>query len=296
MSRTLLIAFHAAEAAGLVGFANLLGFPFDLLLFCGDDAPEVGAEVAFLARSGQVPPADAVATSIRSRAQDYTHFAAASSMLSKDVMPRLAALLGGAMLTDVVAVESPTVFKRPILAGSVIATVEALQSPIVCTVRTTAFLPAVGINGRIETIELSGDSAVRVTARIASGTSRPDLSQAKVVVSGGRPLRDAATFEKLIGGLADSLGGAVGATRAAVDSGIAGNELQVGQTGKIVAPELYIAAGISGSTQHMAGIKDSKLIVAINKDPDAPIFQFADLGLVADLFEAIPSLQAKLGK
>jgi electron transfer flavoprotein alpha subunit len=218
-------------------------------------------------------------------------------MRSKDVLARVAGILDAAMVTDVVGVESPTVFTRPIVAGSIIATVEVLANPVVLTVRPAGF-PKTALSGtsQVEAIDLpivGGSQRLSVTSR---GGARPDLAIAKTVVSGGRPLKDAATFEQVIGGLADALGGAVGATRAAVDSGIAANELQVGQTGKIVAPDLYIAAGISGSTQHMAGIKDSKVIVAINKDPDAPIFEFADFGLVADLFDAIPEFRAKIGR
>jgi electron transfer flavoprotein alpha subunit len=216
-------------------------------------------------------------------------------MRSKDVLARLAGLLDAAMVTDVIAVDSPTAFKRPIVAGSIIATVETLAEPVVITFRPAGFSKTSrGGSSAVETVSVDAPSKTRRVSVTARGGSRPDLSQAKVIVSGGRPLKDAETFEKIIGGLADQLGGAVGATRAAVDSGIAANELQVGQTGKIVAPDLYIAAGLSGSTQHMAGIKDSKIIVAINKDPDAPIFEFADFGLVADLYDAIPELQAKL--
>ena len=218
-------------------------------------------------------------------------------MRSKDVLARLAGLLDAAMVTDVVAAESPTTFKRPMVAGSIIATVEVLSTPVVLTVRPAGFAKTdPGGSSPSESISLDGQAKAKRLSVSARGGARPDLTQAKVIVSGGRPLKDAQTFESVIGGLADALGGAVGATRAAVDSGIAANELQVGQTGKIVAPDLYIAAGISGSTQHMAGIKDSKIIVAINKDPDAPIFEFADFGLVADLYQAIPEIRAKLGQ
>jgi electron transfer flavoprotein alpha subunit len=214
-------------------------------------------------------------------------------MRSKDVMARVAGLMDCGMVTDVVEVVSPDRFVRPLLAGTVLATVEVLAQPVVLTVRPAGFAGgAVGPN-LVEPWGVSAEGGPKRLGVEVRGGSRPDLTQAKVVVSGGRPLGDAATFERVIGGLADRLGGAVGATRAAVDSGIAPNELQVGQTGKIVAPDLYIAAGISGSTQHMAGIKDSKVIVAINKDPDAPIFEFADFGLVADLFDAVPELTAK---
>lgn len=239
-------------------------------------------------------PADGAARAIADLASGYSHLAAVSSMASKDVMARVAGLLDAAMVTDVIACESATIFQRPIVAGTLIETVEAIGEPIVITFRPAGFAASTGVAG--QSLAASGTAkAVRISTSARSG-GRPDLTQAKVVVSGGRPLKDAATFESVIGGLADALGGAAGATRAAVDSGIAANELQVGQTGKIVAPDLYIAAGISGSTQHMAGIKDSKTIVAINKDADAPIFEVADFGLVADLYDAIPELRAKLGR
>jgi electron transfer flavoprotein alpha subunit len=274
-----------------------MGMECDLLSLRQGDLPEVSAQRVLSGDLQELPPADGLAPGIAKLAETYTHVAAVSSMTSKDVMARVAGEMGAAMVTDAVRADSPTTFLRPVVAGSALALVEVLQMPVVITFRPAGFaaMPASGAP-TFESVRLVCQSlATRVSASHRGG-SRPDLTQAKVVVSGGRPLRDAETFEAVIGGLADALGGAVGATRAAVDSGIAPNEAQVGQTGKIVAPDLYIAAGISGSTQHMAGIKDSKIIVAINKDPDAPIFQFADYGIVGDLFEVIPALRAALGK
>lgn len=271
--------------------------PFDVLALKGGSEVDLGAGIVFDAELAEVPPATGLAEALVNHVDGYTHIASVSSMTSKDVLARLAGLIDAAMVTDVVACESPNRFKRPMVAGSVIATVETLSEPVVLTVRPAGF--GAGTRQGASTVQrISLDVQSQVTRISSSGKAggRPDLSQAKAVVSGGRPLKDAETFERLIGGLADALGGAVGATRAAVDSGIAANELQVGQTGKIVAPELYIAAGVSGSTQHVAGIKDSKVIVAINKDPDAPIFETADYGLVADLYDAIPELLAKIGK
>lgn len=297
MSRLLSIAFDPSDARQGAAFAQHLGLPFDLLCLTGEAPADLGAERAISAGLAEIPPADVLASGLTGIVAGYSHIASVSSMRSKDVLARLAGLMDAAMVTDVIAIESPSVFKRPVVAGSIVATVEVLASPVVLTVRPAGFgNPSLGGASSTETVTLAGSGTARRTSVSARGGARPDLSQAKVVVSGGRPLKDAATFESVIGGLADALGGAAGATRAAVDSGIAPNELQVGQTGKIVAPDLYIAAGVSGSTQHMAGIKDSKLIVAINKDPDAPIFDSADLGLVADLFDAIPEIRAKLGR
>jgi electron transfer flavoprotein alpha subunit len=297
MSKLLLISFQGHEAEQLAGFAQKLGLPFDILSLDGKAGLDLGADSVFQGSTSDIPPADGFAKVLSGLAGPYSHIAAVSNMTSKDLLARLAGLLDAAMVTDVLDVDSPTVFKRPMVAGSIIATVEVLASPLVLTVRPAGFAK-VSRRGSSATSPFIFDSTAKAVRTGASSRSsaRPDLSQAKVVVSGGRPLRDAATFEEVIGGLADALGGAVGATRAAVDSGIAPNELQVGQTGKIVAPDLYIAAGISGSTQHMAGIKDSKTIVAINKDPDAPIFESADLGLVADLYVAIPEIRKELGK
>lgn len=292
--RLLAIAFSAAEASSFGGFAQALNAPFDVLLF-GDAAGAPGAEKLFCLAGSEALPADAAAKAIVARAGGYTHLAAPSTMRAKDVLGRVAAILDASAITDVIGVESPTVFHRPYLAGAAIARVEALSSPVVLTFRPPNFAK-VEMTGTPtdEAVAFDAASPVRVVSRSARGGARPDLAQAKIVVTGGRPLRDAETYEKVIGGLADRLGAATGATRAAVDSGIAPNESQVGQTGKIVAPELYIAAGVSGSTQHVAGMKDSKTIVAINKDPDAPIFEVADLGLVADLFDALPELASHL--
>jgi electron transfer flavoprotein alpha subunit len=295
MSKILGIAFAGHEAAPLAAFAQRLGLPFDLLVLTGNAETDLGAEKVLSAGLSDLPPASALVEALRGHATGYTHIAGISSMASKDVLARLAGALDCAMVTDVIAADSPTVFKRPIVAGSAIATVEVLDPVAVLTVRPAGFgQPNRGGSSAVETISISATSNVVVTNRVQGGGARPDLTQAKIIISGGRPLKDAATFESVLGAFADKVGGAVGATRAAVDSGIAPNELQVGQTGKIVAPDLYIAAGVSGSTQHMAGIKDSKVIVAINKDPDAPIFETADFGLVADLFDAVPELTSKV--
>lgn len=273
MSKILLVQFEDSDARKLAGFAAALG-----------------GEVEFVSvPSGAL--ADASAKAIAAAAAGYSHVAALSSMASKDTMARVAGLLDAAMVTDVLGVVAPNRFTRPMVAGAVIATVETLSEPVVLTVRGAGFADGEAVPARA--LDLPPSKATQVSASERS-VGRPDLGQAKIVVSGGRPLKDAETFERVLGGFADKIGAAVGATRAAVDSGIAANELQVGQTGKIVAPDLYIAAGISGSTQHVAGIKDSKLIVAINKDPDAPIFDVADLGLVADLYEALPAIESRL--
>lgn len=289
----LVIAFDATDMAQVAGFGSAFGSAYDVLLVTGSPV-DAGAAKVLVAGLNVVPPAEGLAEGLREIAAKYETISFVSSMRSKDVAARLAGLLEAAMVTDAIGVESPRVFRRPLVAGSIIATVEVTGSPVIVTFRASAF-PGVGAaNGATESVSLGiqGRTECKKEAQKAGG--RPDLAQAKVVVTGGRPLKDKETFEKVIGGTADALGAAVGATRAAVDSGIASNDLQVGQTGKIVAPDLYIAAGVSGSTQHMAGIKDSKVIVAINTDPDAPIFEIADFGLVMDLYVALPELQEKL--
>ncbi len=296
MSKLLLVLFTGSESSLGSGFAAALGLSFDVLTLTGHAETNTGAEKELVAGLTSLPPADALASTIATLSQGYTHIAATSNMRSKDVMARVAGILDAGMVTDVTLIESPTRFKRPVLAGSIISIVEVLSTPVVLTFRPAGFAKGEA-GGAPDQVSVSADASgktVRISQSVRGG-ARPDLSQAKIVISGGRPLRDAETFERVIGGFADKVGGAVGATRAAVDSGIAPNELQVGQTGKIVAPDLYIAAGISGSTQHMAGIKDSKIIVAINKDPDAPIFESADYGLVADLFDALPAIERALG-
>ncbi|GLV30344.1 electron transfer flavoprotein subunit alpha [Sphingobium sp. TomTYG75] len=228
---------------------------------------------------------------------DHDAFLAPATSMGKGVAPRVAALLDVMQISEILSVEGERIFTRAIYAGNVIATVESTDSKLVITVRGSAFpmAPTTGGSAAIEEVSIGADAGLStfVAAEIAK-LERPELTSAKIVVSGGRALKDAETFEQIIMPLADKLGAGVGASRAAVDAGYAPNDYQVGQTGKIVAPELYIAVGISGAIQHLAGMKDSKTIIAINQDVDAPIFQVADIGLVADLFTAVPELTAKL--
>ncbi len=227
----------------------------------------------------------------------YDAFVAPATSNGKNIAPRVAALLDVMQISDILSVESADTFTRPIYAGNAIATVQSSDAKKVITVRGTAFAKAdpTGGSASVEAISGAGDAGTSsfVGSEIAK-LERPELTSAKIIVSGGRALKDGSTFESTIYPLADKLGAAVGASRAAVDAGYVPNDYQVGQTGKIVAPEVYVAVGISGAIQHLAGMKDSKTIIAINKDEDAPIFQVADIGLVADLFNAVPELTGKL--
>jgi electron transfer flavoprotein alpha subunit len=241
--------------------------------------------------------AEAVAPVAVRLMESHDAFLAPATTTGKNIAPRVAALLDVMQITDILSVEGPDTFTRPIYAGNAIATVKSNDVKKVITVRTTAFEKAAaeGGSGEVETVEAGGDPGISsFVALEASESERPELTSAKVIVSGGRALGSSEQFHALIDPLADKLGAGVGASRAAVDAGYAPNDYQVGQTGKIVAPNVYIAIGISGAIQHLAGMKDSKTIIAINKDEEAPIFQVADIGLVGDLFKIVPELTEKL--
>lgn len=273
----------------------------------GDDAAKVAQSAAETEGVSKVllandpayaePLAESIAPLVVGLMGDYSALLAPASTTGKNIAPRIAALLDVMQVSDIISVEGPKTFTRPIYAGSAIATVSSSDETLVVTVRGTAFAKAEagGELAPIEQVEAAPSSPLSSFVSLTqSGGERPDLTSAKVVVSGGRALKDGDTFQQILSPLADKLGAAIGASRAAVDAGYISNEFQVGQTGKIVAPDLYIAVGISGAIQHLAGIKDAGIIVAINKDPEAPIFQIADYGLVADLFEAVPELTEKL--
>ena len=241
--------------------------------------------------------AENVAAQVLALASGYSHFLFAATASGKNISPRVAAKLDVGQISDITKVISPDTFERPIYAGNAIATVQSLDALKVITVRTTGFdpAPATGGSAAVEAVQAVGDSgkAQFVSAEIAKN-DRPELTSAKIIVSGGRALGSSDKFNDVLTPLADKLGAALGASRAAVDAGYAPNDWQVGQTGKIVAPQLYVAIGISGAIQHLAGMKDSKVIVAINKDEEAPIFSVADYGLVQDLFTAVPELVKSL--
>ena len=273
------------------------------LLVAGHNCGSVAEAAAKIAGVGKVHVADdaayanGLAENIAPLAAElmghHDAFLAAATTQGKNVAPRVAAHLDVMQVSEILSVEGPKTFTRPIYAGNAIATVESTDAKLVITVRGTAFEKAAteGGSGTIEAVGGAGDAGISsfVSSEIAK-SERPELTSAKIIVSGGRALKDAETFEATITPLADKLGAAIGASRAAVDAGYVPNDYQVGQTGKIVAPEAYFAIGISGAIQHLAGMKDSKVIIAINKDEDAPIFQVADIGLVGDLFTAVPEL------
>jgi len=240
--------------------------------------------------------AEPIAALLVQLAPGYDHLLAAATAFGKNIMPRLAALLDVQPISDISGAEGPDTFIRPIYAGNALATVQSSDPKKVITVRAASFdpVPAEGGTAPIEAVPSAGDPGVsRFVSAELSKSERPELTAARIVISGGRGMQSGDNF-KLLDAIADKLGAAVGASRAAVDAGFVPNDYQVGQTGKIVAPDLYIAVGISGAIQHLAGMKDSKVIVAINKDAEAPIFQVADYGLVADLFKALPELDAEL--
>ncbi|TAX26528.1 electron transfer flavoprotein subunit alpha/FixB family protein [Rhizobium leguminosarum] len=257
-----------------------------------------GVSKVLLAESDELANnlAEPLADLIVSLSASYDTIISAATSVGKNVLPRVAALLDVAQVSEIIEVISSDTFKRPIYAGNAIQTVQATDAKKVITVRTASFASAPeGGSATVEAIPAVSDPGLSTFVRDAlSASDRPELTSAKIIISGGRALGSAEKFKEVILPLADKLGAAVGASRAAVDAGYAPNDWQVGQTGKVVAPQLYIACGISGAIQHLAGMKDSKVIVAINKDEEAPIFQVADYGLVADLFDALPELQKAL--
>ena len=310
---TLIIAEHdnavlKAATLNTIAAATRIGGDIHVLV-AGRNCAAVAQTAAAVAGVSKVLHADAahyeahmaesLAELVRSRVRadvGYTHVLAPATAFGKNVLPRVAALLDASQVSDVIAIESPDTFLRPFYAGNALARVQSKDAIKVLSIRTTAFDP-VGSGGTaaVETLDAAGDLGLTtLVGREVVKLERPELAAASVIVSGGRGLGAADKFHAVLEPLADKLGAAIGASRAAVDAGYAPNDYQVGQTGKIVAPQLYVAVGISGAIQHLAGMKDSKVIVAINKDAEAPIFQVADYGLVADLFTAVPELVTAL--
>ena len=291
---------HAVSAAQQIGG--------DIhLLVAGDTSGTIAAEAAAIGGVAKVLVADGteyahglaenLAPLICDLASQYSHILAPATTTGKNIMPRVAALLDVMQISDIIKIDDANTFQRPIYAGNALSTVRSDEATKIITVRSTAFeaAPAEGGSAAIETIGNNGDSGLSSYVKSElSSSERPELTSAPIVISGGRGMQDGANFA-MLEKVADKLGAAVGASRAAVDAGFVPNDYQVGQTGKVVAPDLYVAIGISGAIQHLAGMKDSKVIVAINKDDEAPIFQVADFGLVADLFDAVPELEKELG-
>ena len=289
-----------------IAAARQIGGEIDVLV-AGSQCAAAAQAVAALQGVSKVKVADAahyesqtaenLTALVMANANGYSHLLAPATTFGKNLMPRVAALLDVAQISEITGVESADTFVRPIYAGNALATVKSADAVKVITVRTTAFdAVEAGNSAPVEAIGAVADTAqTQLQGRELTKSARPELGAAKIIVSGGRGLGSGENYNSLLEPLADKLGAALGASRAAVDAGFVPNDYQVGQTGKIVAPQLYIAVGISGAIQHLAGMKDSKVIVAINKDPDAPIFQVADYGLVADLFEVVPQLASAVG-
>ena len=309
----LVLAEHDGKAVkkatlNAVAAAQKLGSDVHVLV-AGHNAGEAAKAAAQIAGVTKVLQADApaladflaenVSSLLLGLSKNYSHLLAPSTSNGKNILPRVAALLDVQQISDIVAIESADTFVRPIYAGNALATVKSKDPIKVITVRTTAFdaVSPTGGASQVETIPVPADSGLSsFVRREVSKSERPELTSAKIIVSGGRGMANGENFAKVLEPLADQLGAAMGASRAAVDAGFVPNDWQVGQTGKIVAPDLYIAVGISGAIQHLAGMKDSRVIVAINKDEEAPIFQVADYGLVGDLFQLVPQVVEELKK
>ena len=306
----LVICDHDGAALGAatlnaVTAATQIGGDIDVLV-AGQNIGDIASAAASISGVSRVLTADSaelanglaenVAPVILALADNYSHIVAPATTSGKNILPRVAAMKDVAQISDIISVEDAHTFKRPIYAGNAIATVKSDEALKIITVRATSFEAAAEAGGSaaIEAVSASGDTGLSSFEKSElSSSERPELTSAGIVVSGGRGMQDGSNFT-MLEKVADKLGAAVGASRAAVDAGFVPNDYQVGQTGKVVAPDLYIAVGISGAIQHLAGMKDSKVIVAINKDDEAPIFQVADYGLVADLFDAVPELETEL--
>jgi electron transfer flavoprotein alpha subunit len=295
-----------AATLNAVSAAQQIGGDIHLLV-AGDASGKIAAQAAAVSGVAKILVADGaeyahglaenLAPLICNLASQYSHILAPTTTTGKNIMPRVAALLDVMQISDIIKVDDANTFQRPIYAGNALSTVRSDEAIKIITVRSTAFEAAAAEGGSaaIETISNNGDSGLSSYVKSElSSSERPELTSAPIVISGGRGMQDGANFA-MLEKVADKLGAAVGASRAAVDAGFVPNDYQVGQTGKVVAPDLYVAVGISGAIQHLAGMKDSKVIVAINKDDEAPIFQVADFGLVADLFDAVPELEKELG-